>query len=148
MISQMRSIRLSDSLKDWIWQMFEMHSEFPLILDDNVIQAPSMSTLGDVNNAGWVQYDEKKSWRNIRPHWSRSSNRRSASSALSRPRSSFSVIHRFVFFGPLACSPLALTFVAIEGASEAMKALRMRRSLIRDDRCRKRYISTHAGSQT
>lgn len=45
MTSQMKSMRLSGSLKDWIWQMFEMRYEFLLTLD-NVLQAPSVNTLG------------------------------------------------------------------------------------------------------
>jgi hypothetical protein len=47
MTSQMRSMRLSGSLKDWIWQMFEMRYEFLLTLD-NVLQAPSVHTLGRI----------------------------------------------------------------------------------------------------
>ena len=44
MTSRMRSMRLSGSLKDWIWQMFEMRYEFLLTLD-NVLQAPPVNTL-------------------------------------------------------------------------------------------------------
>lgn len=45
MTSKMKSIRLSDSLKDWIWQMFEMRYEFLRTLD-KVLQAPPVNTLG------------------------------------------------------------------------------------------------------
>lgn len=45
MTSEMRCMRLSGSLKDWIWQMFEMRYEFLLTLD-NVLQAPPVNNLG------------------------------------------------------------------------------------------------------
>lgn len=44
MTSRMRSMRLSGSLKDWLWQMFEMRYEFLLTLD-NILQAPPGNTL-------------------------------------------------------------------------------------------------------
>ena len=45
MTSEMRDMRLSGSLKDWIWQMIEMRYEFLLSLD-KVLQASTVNTLG------------------------------------------------------------------------------------------------------
>ncbi len=45
MTPHMRSMRLSGSLKDWLWHMFEMRYDFLLTLDD-VLQARSGNTIG------------------------------------------------------------------------------------------------------